>query len=108
MTKEELKSYRTLKEERRELRRQLGRMERAADKTKLREILRNRLREVSREMSRVERAVDSLEDRERRVLRARYLEGLSWDRIYEVVGYEQAQTFRIHKRAIQKLEELKE
>ncbi len=106
MTKEELKSYCSLKDERGTIQRQLGRMERAAEKEK--RMLRERLEEVSGEMSRVERAVDGLEDRERRVLRARYLEGLRWNCIYDVVGYEQAQTFRIHKRAIQKLEQMEE
>ena len=39
------------------------------------------------------------------ILKLRYLEAKSWEEIADMLHYSRAQVFRIHDRAIQKLEE---
>ena len=52
----------------------------------------------------VEYAIDGLADSyQRRVLRYRYVDGLTWDNIRLLLHYAEAQTFRIHAEALKNL-----
>lgn len=64
--------------------------------------------ELIRKHEEIEQAIDSLEDiRERTVLRLRYIKGLRWEDICYSTGYEWAQTHRIHKRALNRVNRIK-
>ena len=50
--------------------------------------------------------IDELEITERMVIRARYMQGLTWDETAMLVNYSYRQTWRIYARAIRKLEDM--
>ncbi len=53
----------------------------------------------------IEQAVEGLEDSaEREVLRLRYLNGLSWERVAKRMGYSKDRVFQIHRQAIIRLQ----
>jgi len=52
----------------------------------------------------VEDAIDTLETVERLIMREYYINGLKWEQVCDKIGYSWAQTHRIHKNAIKKLE----
>lgn len=77
-------------------------MDRYAD---LVEIYRTKLERLYSERAAIEQAIESLEPIERMVLRARYIEGRTWEDVAERINYSYVQTWRIHARALQKLED---
>lgn len=54
-------------------------------------------------MARVERAIDGLDDRERLVMRAHYIAGLTWEEIAENLYFSYGTVLRIRKIALEKL-----
>lgn len=72
---------------------------------RLHRVLQSRLDGNHVRLTRAEESLNRLDSRERSILRARYLEGQSWDRICLRTGYEQAQIFRIHAGALRCLVE---
>ena len=44
----------------------------------------------------IEELIDGLEPRERRLMRLRYIDGLKWEKVCVEMGYEWAQTHRLH------------
>jgi len=52
---------------------------------------------------RIERAIDKLPSLQRQVMRARYIEGKSWDAVSEEMAYSVMQLHRIHKKAMEAL-----
>lgn len=52
----------------------------------------------------IERRIDALDSSEqKRCLRLRYLEGMTWERVSLEMGYERMQVWRIHGRALENL-----
>lgn len=123
MTKERLRAYRALKYETSQLRGQLKEMEArmyspkgqqftsmphgpggngrtmedlVAAQLRLQDKYFSRIAELEKEQLEVEEAIEQLPIPERLVLRARYLEGLSWEKVCVAVGYEWTHTHRIH------------
>lgn len=136
MTKERLRQYRELKKEKDELEMRLEEFEatmydprspkyeetiRAQGKndsiverlteqhTALENLYKSKLAELNALLLEIETAVESLTDAtERRVVRLHYIDGMKWEAVAVAIGYEWAQTHRIHARALAKLRELEE
>lgn len=51
----------------------------------------------------IEAAIEDLDPAEKSVIRLRYLDGESWAFVERSIGYEWAQTHRIHARALEKI-----
>lgn len=60
--------------------------------------------EITRKLLAIEDAIASLSPNERRLFRLRYLQGMKWDAVCDELGYCRQQVFRIHKKALRKLE----
>lgn len=68
----------------------------------------DKLAQLYAEQYAIEQAVDKLDTVERIVIRARYIEGLTWEAVALRVNYSYVQTWRIHARAIEALEKQEE
>lgn len=55
------------------------------------------------EQSRIEDLIETLDPTERRLARFRYIDGLNWDTVCEMMNYSWRQTHRIHGRMLDKL-----
>lgn len=134
MTKEKLKSYRALKMETDQLRERLeevqtslysprapqltgmpsggshsGGLEGAVARlTEIEELYQKKLEALTAAQLAVERAIEGLPSMERQLMRARYVDGLSWEAVCVVIGYSWQQTHRIHARALAALAEVEE
>ena len=59
------------------------------------------LGEISKALSEIRAAINSLQsEAQKTVLTLRYIEGLDWQDVQEKIGYERAQTYIIHGRAL--------
>ena len=135
MTKEQLKRYRSMELERWQLRELLARMEAEMYAPKVQQLTgmpsapsktdhrmdalverHDALRAkywhlvdaLTVQLGEIEAAIDVLPPLERTLIRARYVEGLSWEAVCVKIGYSWQQTHRIHARALKMLEEGKE
>lgn len=135
MTKEELRSYRALTKERKQLETLLEEIEsplysakvqrltgmpfspgsgesgsaqeRLADRAmELRARYAEDIAELAERQLAIEQAIDALPSTMRQLLRARYIEGLTWEEVCVGIGYGWRQTHRIHAEALQKLRAL--
>ena len=132
MTKDRLRNYTTLKEEREQLRRQLDELEATlyypkiqrlngmpsspskestlelmvARHVELQERYEAKLAEMTKEMLLIEAAIDALDPTARMLLRYRYLDGLKWEEVCVRMNYSWMQTHRIHANALNKLREV--
>ena len=68
-------------------------------------LYRAKIEAMESEQIAVEEAIVGLRPAEREVIRARYLDGLTWEEICVEVGYAWAQVHRIHGAALRRLEE---
>ena len=134
MTKEELRSYRALTKERKQLETLLEEIEsplysakvqrltgmpfspgtgsgesgsaqeRLADRTmELRARYAEDIAELAERQLAIEQAIDALPSTMRQQLRARYIEGLTWEEVCVGMGYGWRQTHRIHAEALQRM-----
>ena len=132
MNKEELRDYRALTKERKQLETLLEEIEsplysakvqrltgmpfspgsgesgstqeRLADRTmELRAKYADKIAELTERQLAIEQAIDALPSTMRQLLRARYIEGLTWEEVCVSIGYGWRQTHRIHAEALQKL-----
>ena len=132
MTKEELRSYRALAAERRQLEALLEEIEsslysakvqrltgmplapgsgesgsaqeRLADRTmELRARYARNIAELSERQLAIEQAIDALPSTMRQLLRARYIEGLAWEDVCVRMRYSWRQTHRLHAEALRRL-----
>lgn len=80
-------------------------LQRAVEKMlELRDELAEELRRQLAIRREIEEAIRALEDeRLRELLRLRYLEGLTWERVAENMDYSYVQTNRLHKKAVSEL-----
>ena len=131
MTKERLKNYALLKEEREQLRRQLDELEAtlyypriqrlsdmpsAPSKENTLEVMVARhldlqdkyeakIAEMTAEMLLIEEAIEQLDPTARMLMRYRYIEGLKWEEVCVRINYSWMQTHRIHAQALEQLSE---
>jgi DNA-directed RNA polymerase specialized sigma24 family protein len=133
MTKDELKkllhSYRDLKDEHKQIALELEQVEafmtapkgtnwdgmprggRAGDPIlnvvsqhiNLQERYQAKLAELAAAQTQIEELIDSLEPRERKLMRHRYIEGLSWEEVCVAMCYSWRQTHNIHGNALDKI-----
>lgn len=61
--------------------------------------------ELMRTQLDIEEAIDWLDSRERRLMRYRYIDGLTWEQVCVAMDYEWRQTHNIHAGALDKLAE---
>ena len=70
----------------------------------LQESYKNKLHRLNAALAEVEDMVDSLDDPvERRLLRCRYIDDLTWEEVCVEMNYSWRQTHRIHGNALDKL-----
>jgi DNA-directed RNA polymerase specialized sigma subunit len=129
MTKERLRNYANLKEERNQLRRQLEELEATlyypkiqrlngmpsapskentlelmvARHAELQEKYEAKIAEMNAEMLLIEEAIEALDSTARMLLRYRYLECLKWEEVCVKMNYSWMQTHRIHANALKQL-----
>ena len=131
MTKEQLKNYVILKEEREQLRRQLDELEATlyypkiqrlsdmpstpskentlelmvARHLELQDKYEAKLAEMTAEMLRIEETIEKLDPTARMLFRYRYLDGLKWEEVCVRMNYSWMQTHRIHANALNQLKD---
>lgn len=131
MTKEDLRSYQTIKRERDQLRYQLEEIETALYYARaqcldgmpgasmggnpqedlairhleLQEWYKTKLDELADRQMAIETAIESLDPTARMLLRYRYIDGLKWEEVCVRMGYSWTQTHEHHSRALKKLKE---
>ena len=131
MTKEQLKNYVILKEEREQLRRQLDELEATlyypkiqrlsdmpstpskentlelmvARHLELQDKYEAKLAEMTAEMLRIEEVIEKLDPTARMLFRYRYLDGLKWEEVCVRMNYSWMQTHRIHANALNQLKD---
>ena len=107
MTKEQLRSYRKIKNEYRQIEQRLHALEslqESADVTQpLRELYRENLKKLADAQLAIELAIDGLDYEERKLIRLRYFDGLPWHRVAAAVHYSEQHTRRLHGEILQKL-----
>lgn len=69
----------------------------------LKERYKNQVDKLAAAQSRIEDMIECLEPMERRLMRHRYIEGLSWEDVCVAIGYSWRQTHRLHGGALNKL-----
>lgn len=74
----------------------------------LEEQYREQLWKLAAAQSAVEDMIESLESKERKLLRHRYIDGLTWERVCVAMSYSWRQTHEIHAKALDKLAEKNE
>lgn len=102
MTKKELKNYKPLKAELNDIDRLVKRLN-DLKLPELTEIYDEKIANLKARLKRIEDAIEELEPTERRLMRARYIEGLEWHQVAVRISYSWQQTHRIHARALIKL-----
>ena len=110
MTKEELREYRSIKNELCQIELKLQEVERYELEPEvvrpLRALYRDKLAELIERQLDIEEALECLSSTERMLMRLRYFEGKEWLDICEAIHYEWTQTHRIHARALKKIQDL--
>lgn len=107
MTKEELRQYRSIKNEVCQIERRIKDLEDLnthPDITEpLRDLYRQKLQALVDLQLRIEQAIESLTSTERELMRLRYIDGADWTEVAAEIHYEWTQTHRIHARALGKI-----
>ncbi len=111
MTKEQLRNYRVIKKEYRQIEQRLRVLEKRPESDQealqpLKECYSQKLRALVGAQLDIEEAIETLDYTERELIRLRYIDGLDWHKICAVINYGWTQTHRIHARALQKLERI--
>lgn len=111
MTKEQLRKYQPIKKEHRQLEQRLRNLERRPDSDQetirpLIECYTKKLEELVAAQLEIEEVIATLEPTERDLVRLRYIDGLDWWKVCDRIGYEWAQTHRLHAKILKKLEKL--
>lgn len=78
-----------------------------AEMEHLKMLYEKKVRDIATECERIEEAIERLEPIERRLIRLRYVDCLTWEKICVKIGYSWANTHRLHKQILQKLEKSK-
>lgn len=131
MTKERLRGYRTLLQEKKTLEQQIETVEAtllhpqiqkikhtpagpsggnaledlAAKHLELIDLYHAKLAEIAQELQAIETGIDTLPPTERVLLRLRYVHGLTWEEVCVDMSYSWRQVHRIHAKALEALRE---
>ena len=105
MTKERLRDYRAIAQEKKALEHQIETDDLVAGHQALLELYRDKLDRMAEELIAIEQAIDRLPVRERAILRRYYLQGMTWEEVCVAEHYSWRQVHRAHSAALQKLEE---
>ena len=107
MTKEQLRNYRKIKDEHRQIEQRLQALENRPESEDvlepLRELYRERLKKLADAQLAFELAIDKLDYAERKLIRLRYFDGLPWHRVAVGIHYSEQHTLRLHGEILQKL-----
>lgn len=105
MTKEQLRRYQAIKNEKIQIEQRLRKLEKQPDSElePLRKLYRKKLDELVALQVCIEQAIDSLEPVERELFRYRYIDGLEWHQVAAKIHYSWQSTHRIHAEALIKL-----
>ena len=111
MTKEQLRNYRNIKKELRQIEQRLRTLEKRPESEEeilqpLREFYDSKLKELVDAQLTIENSISGLKPTERELVRLRYFDGLPWYRVAIIINYSEQQTHRIHSRILRKLEKL--
>ena len=111
MTKEQLRNYRKIKNEYRQLEQRLRALESHPESEDvilqpLREFYTSKLAELVQAQLAIEYAIEALKPVERELIRFHYFDGLPWHQVAVRISYSEPQTHRIHSRALRKLRNL--
>ena len=110
MTKEQLRNYRKIKEEHRQIKQRLQALETRKESEDilgpLRDYYREKLKNLADAQLAIELAIDKLDYAERKLIRLRYFDGLPWHRVAVGVHYSEQHTRRLHGEILQKLKRL--
>ena len=79
-----------------------------AEMERLRKLYERKVRDIDAECAEIEKAIERLEPIERRLIRYRYIDCLTWEKICVKIGYSWANTHRLHKLILRKLEKGKD
>lgn len=71
----------------------------------LQEKYRAQLHRLAAAQAEIENLIDGLEPGERRLMRCRYIDGMTWEEVCVRIGYSWRQTHNIHARILEKLAE---
>ena len=102
MTKQELRNYRQMKAELSDIDRLVKKLN-DLKLPELTEVYDEKIASLKARLKRIEDVIEELEPTERRLMRARYIEGLEWHQVAVRISYSWQQTHRIHARALIKL-----
>ena len=69
----------------------------------LMKMLNNKIYEALEREIEIEKAIEKLSEREQHLIRARYINGISWERIAVLMNYSWKQTHRIHSDALKNM-----
>lgn len=111
MTKEQLRNYRNIKKEYRQIEQRLHSLEGRPETEEeilapLRDYYRAKLEALVTAQLDIERAIETLEPIERLLVRLRYIDGKDWHQVCAGINYSWQQTHRIHAKILKKLERL--
>ena len=111
MTKEDLRNYRKIKDEHRQIELRLHALESRPDSDAdilqpLMELYREKLKKLADAQLAIENALDSLNYTERKLIRLRYFDGLPWYRVAVGIHYSEQHARRLHDAVLQKLKRL--
>jgi DNA-directed RNA polymerase specialized sigma subunit len=68
--------------------------------------IKGKVQEIHREGAAIEALLSPLPEPHRTVMELRYLEALDWEDVIERLNYSQGSIFRIHRKALQQLEDM--
>ncbi|MCH5279551.1 MAG: hypothetical protein J1E60_07145 [Christensenellaceae bacterium] len=64
---------------------------------------RGKIESIAAELRAIENAIDGLEPTERRLMRYRYIDGLSWEEVATRMAYSTQRTYQLHGRTLKKI-----
>ena len=105
MTKDRLRDYRAIVQEKKALEHQIETDDLVAGHQALVELYQDKLDRMAEELLAIEQAIDRLPVRERAILRRYYIQGMTWEEVCVAEHYSWRQVHRIHARALERLKE---
>ena len=109
MTKEQLRQYRSIQIEIRQLERRMIELEQNGNYDivhPLHDLYREKLVGLVKGQMKIEKAIEELNPIERELMRLRYIDGADWTEVAATIHYEWTQTHRIHAKALAKIKNL--
>lgn len=105
MTKDRLRDYRAIAQEKKALEHKIETDDLIAGHQALLKLYQDKMDRMAEELLAIEQAIDRLPVRERAILRRYYLQGMTWEEVCVAEHYSWRQVHRIHARALERLRE---